>query len=102
KVVEYGFGFSNKAGKGKISKIELDIPCDAYGKPDIKEQKKIAFEKEKLSLVQNKLLMETVELKSSRLSLLDLLGETKVKKVQFGEPFFNFITEKTGWTKKKY
>jgi hypothetical protein len=66
---KYSFGFDNKAGKGKIQEIEIEIPIEQNGDFNIKLQKEIAQRykfidkmKEDLKTQMNSLLNVQIEI----------------------------------------
>jgi len=68
KVKELGFGFTNKLGKTKLSKIEIPVPIDSKGNPSPTEQVKIRNLYENIDLIKEKLIEN-----------LDELGEVSVE-----------------------
>jgi type I restriction-modification system DNA methylase subunit len=52
------FGFNNKAGKGKIKNIKIDIPLNDQGDFDLRLQREIANELKKIADIKTKLIEE--------------------------------------------
>lgn len=64
-----GFGFSNKAGKSKISPIEINVPCDKDKKPDLKLQSLIADKHESIDQIKSSMEKELAKLEGVTISI---------------------------------
>ncbi len=49
---KHSFGFANKAGKGKIKKIEIPVPIDKNGEFDLQAQKEAAGKYKKIEEIK--------------------------------------------------
>ena len=55
---KHSFGFSNKAGKGKIQEIEIAVPINKNGTFNLDLQKQIADKFEKIEVIKKSILSE--------------------------------------------
>jgi hypothetical protein len=55
---KHSFGFSNKAGKGKIQHIEMLIPINSKGELDLSAQKEIAKKYSKIEQIKKSIAEE--------------------------------------------
>ena len=102
RAIDYGFGYSNKAGKGKIADIEIDIPCDEEENPNIESQNNFAKVRSKIDTVQKKLVDVRDDLKLSAVSFSSLFQSRPTRALYLTDDVFCFETKKTGWTKSVY
>ncbi|OGJ44132.1 hypothetical protein A2272_06055 [Candidatus Peregrinibacteria bacterium RIFOXYA12_FULL_33_12] len=65
---KHSFGFGNKAGKGKIKDIEIQIPVDQNGEFDLQAQKEIAGKYKKIQNIKSAINLE-----------LDKISETEIE-----------------------
>jgi len=82
KAAEYGFDYSNKAGKNKIADIELEIPCTDQDIPDMGTQKIFALKHEQVECAQYQLVDMIEDLQLSSLSLPSLLGGLNTRSIR--------------------
>lgn len=73
------FGFSNKAGKAKLSNIIIKIPIDANGRYDITVQNKIANIYQRIKNRKENLALKQNEIEKINVQLLDNINFCKVK-----------------------
>ncbi len=64
-----GFNYSNKAGKGKISKLSLKIPVNDEGYFDLQIQKDIVELNKSVMIIKNEMISQLNLLKSTQIDL---------------------------------
>lgn len=72
KAIEEGLGYTNKAGKGRIRDLQLDIPCnlvDGVKQPNIIKQKELAKEYHQIQCIKQKLVSIVSELRKAAVEI---------------------------------
>jgi len=64
KVKELGYGFTNKLGSGRLSKVQITLPVEADGKPSLTKQSNIRKTYEKIDGIKASLIGNLIGLKA--------------------------------------
>ena len=102
RAIDYGFGYSNKAGKEKIANIEIDIPCDGGNCPSIELQNRFTKARNEIDSIQKIVIDAKDNLKLSTVLFSSLLKGRPTRALYLTDDVFCFETRKTGWTKSVY
>ena len=78
-VAKEGFAFNNKAGKSRLQVLEIPVPLDEKGKPDIRVQEEIVLKNKELSDIQESILSVRQEVADLNINFSEIFDYEDVK-----------------------